>query len=270
MSRVSLAVPPPRESHAANALVALSVVIPTLNEAARIGDAVAAVSWADEVIVVDGGSTDETARVAEAAGARVLVVAGETIAAQRNSGISIARNEWILSLDADERVSTVLRHEVAIVIGSQQPTRAAYRIKFRTQYLGRELEHGPWGRDWHVRLFKRDRRYIPSRVHERLEPIDDVGRLAGEILHCPYRDLSHHVAKIGRYARWGAEDLRARARRPSISDVTIRPAWRFVRDYFVMMGWRDGMPGFIAAVLSAINVFLKYAFLYTGPQNDGG
>ncbi len=240
----------------------LTVVIPTLNESAQIGSAVNDLSWADEVIVVDGGSADNTVGLAQAAGARTAVLPGETIAAQRNFGIAAARNRWVLALDADERVSTQLRVELGQVVGGLNPTHAAYRMKFRNHYLGRELEYGPWGRDWHVRLFTSDRRYVCHKVHEHLEPIEDVGTLTGLVVHRPYRDLTHHVSKIVKYARWGADDLYARGRRAGVWHMTARPAWRFVRDYFFFSGWRDGSVGFIAAALSSFAAFLKYAFLF--------
>lgn len=241
----------------------VSVVIPALNEGARIAQAVTDLSWADEVIVVDGGSSDDTVRRADAAGARVLIVRGETIAAQRNRGVEAARNHWILSVDADERVTMQLRAEIGQIVAGRIPTHAAYRMKFRNYYLGRELRYGPWGRDWHIRLFTSDRRYVCNRVHEHLEPIEDVGTLIGTVVHHPYRDLEHHVAKIVTYARWGAEDLHARGRTAGLWEMTARPAWRFVRDFVVYSGWRDGLAGFVAAALSAFAAFLKYAFLFS-------
>jgi glycosyltransferase involved in cell wall biosynthesis len=243
-------------------LVPVTVVIPTLNEGAQISEAVADLEWADEVIVVDGGSSDDTVTRAEAAGARAIVVRGETIAAQRNAGIADARNRWVLALDADERVSPQLRIELGQVVAGRNPTHAAYRVKFRNYYLGKELRYGPWGRDWHVRLFSRDRRYVCHRVHECLEPIDDIGTLTGPVIHNPYRDVGHHVAKIVKYARWGAEDLHARGRCAGAWELTLRPAWRFIRDYIVFSGWRDGIEGLVAAALSAFAAFLKYAFLF--------
>lgn len=243
------------------AKVPLSVVIPTLDEGAQIADAVSALAWVDEVIVVDGGSSDGTVAAAQSAGASVLIVRGDTIAGQRNAGIAVARNHWILALDADERVSPPLRDELASLMRAES-SRAAYTIRFRNYYLGRELAHGPWGRDWHVRLFTRERRWVTNRVHEHLEPVDDVGALRGTITHYPYRDITHHVMKIVKYARWGAEDLRARGRAATLWTMAARPAWRFFRDYIVYSGWRDGTPGFIASVLSAFAAFLKYALLF--------
>lgn len=245
----------------------VSVVIPTLNEESQISQAVTELNWADEVIVVDGGSTDDTVAIANAAGARVLSAPGLTIAGQRNAGVAAARNRWVLALDADERVTGQLRAEIGQVATSLNPTHAAYRMKFRNHYLGRELRHGPWGRDWHIRLFTRERRYVTHRVHEHLEPIDDVGTLTGPILHYPYRDLAHHVTKIVKYARWGADDLAARGRTAGFWELVMRPTWRFLRDYVVFGGWRDGMVGFVAAAVSAFAAFLKYAFLFARSQS---
>jgi glycosyltransferase involved in cell wall biosynthesis len=244
--------------------VPLTVVIPTLNEAGQIADAVRQLPWAEEVMVVDGGSTDETGALAAGAGARVLTVCGQTIADQRNAGIAAARTEWVLSLDADERVSPELRDELAAMFTRPGgPGHAAFRVKFRNHYLGQELRHGPWGRDWHIRLFTRERRYVCHRVHEHLEAIDDVGTLDGAIIHYPYRDIGHHVAKIVKYARWGADDLYAQGRRAGMWQLTARPAWRFCRDYIAYSGWRDGTVGFVAAALGAFAAFLKYAFLFS-------
>ena len=252
-----------RPGNARDAGVALTVVVPTLNEAAQIGQAVSELYWADEVIVIDGGSSDDTVAIAESAGACVIVVTGLTIAAQRNAGIGAARNRWVLALDADERVSAQLRAEISQIVTGRNPTHAAYRMKFRNHYLGRELRHGPWGRDWHVRLFTNERRYVCDRVHEHLEPIDDIGTLTGPVVHYPYRDLTHHVTKIVKYARWGAEDLHTRGREARLRDLVGRPAWRFFRDYVVYSGWRDGSLGFVASALSSFAAFLKYAFLFS-------
>lgn len=253
--------------------VRVSVVIPTLNEGGQIAAAVSDLAWAEEVIVVDGGSTDDTRARAEAAGARVLLLTGQTIGAQRNAGIAAARNRWVLALDADERASEELRGEIARVVAGDlagaPDVKAAYRMKFRNHYLGRELRYGPWGRDWHVRLFTNERRFETQRVHEALERIADVGTLAGPIIHTPYRDIAHHVAKIVKYARWGADDMRARGRAPSVWALTTRPAWRFLRDYLFFSGWRDGVVGFIAATLSAFAAFLKYAFLFARSDKPG-
>ena len=242
-------------------LVPVSIVIPTLNESARIGAVLANVRWADEVIVADGGSSDDTVAIAIRHGARVLKVPGLTIGAQRNAAISVARNRWILALDADEVVSPSLRDSIARLCDENAPPHAAYRVRSRNWHLGRELRFGPWGRDWKVRVFSKDQRFSDARVHENLSALDDVGALDGELMHYPYEDLPHQVVKIAKYSKWAAEDMHARGRRASVADVLLRPAWRFMRDYFVFSGWRDGRAGFIVATVSAFSVFCKYACL---------
>ena len=241
--------------------VAISVVIPTLNEASRIEDALDSVRWADQVIVVDGGSSDKTVSLAKERGAEILVVRDRTIAEQRNAGIARARNHWVLALDADESVTPELRASLARLASSTRASPAAFRIRSRNWHLGRELRYGPWGRDWKVRVFSRDQRFAIRKVHENLELLNDVGMLAGALIHHPYRDVSHQVSKVATYARWAADDLRKGGRRPRLRDLLVRPAWRFVRDYVFMSGWRDGAPGFVVSAVSAFSVFLKYACL---------
>ena len=241
--------------------IAITVVMPTLNEAARLEEALDGLSWADEIIVVDGGSGDRTVAIARGRGAHVLTVRDQTIADQRNAGIAIARNHWVLALDADEVVTRELRESLARLTRSGQGFPTAYRVRSRNWHLGRELRHGPWGRDWKVRVFSRDQRFEVRRVHENLAMLERVGELDGALLHYPYRDVSHQVSKIATYARWAADDLRSRGRKAKLTDLLVRPAWRFVRDYLVLSGWRDGAPGFVVSAVSAFSVFLKYACL---------
>jgi glycosyltransferase involved in cell wall biosynthesis len=241
----------------------VSVVIPTLNEAEHLPGALASVAWADEVIVVDGGSSDSTIAVACANGARTMTVAGQTIAAQRNAGIDAARHHWILALDADERVTDELRVTLQSLARSRHSPHTAFRVRSRNFHLGRELRHGPWGQDWKVRVFTRDRRFANVRVHENLAALKEYGTLDGTLLHYPYRDLAHHVVKAAKYARWAAADLHERGRRARLRDLIVRPAWRFVRDYVVLGGWRDGVRGFVVTSVSSFSVFLKYACLLT-------
>lgn len=128
----------------------LTVIIPTLNEAAQIGECVNQLSWADEVIVADGGSRDGTPELARAAGSRVIELAGRTIAGQRDTAIAAARSRWVLALDADERVTDELREELGRVVAA--PRYQVYRLRLRNFQFGREITRGRWGRDWKARL----------------------------------------------------------------------------------------------------------------------
>ena len=240
--------------------VPLTVVIPTLDEGAQIVECVRHLAWADEVIVADAGSTDDTLAAARQAGATVLERTGPTIAAQRNAAIGKARNEWILALDADERVSDALRDELATVL--RAPAHQVYQVRRQNFYLGRELTRGRWGKDWVTRLFTRERRFVERRVHEGLEPVADTGRLEGTLRHVPYRDLAHQVEKMNRYARWGAEDMFDRGERASLLDLGIHPVGRFLRAYLLQGGVRDGRFGFVSSALGGYTAFLKYAHLW--------
>jgi glycosyltransferase involved in cell wall biosynthesis len=245
----------------------VTVIIPTLNEQERIADAVLdAAAWANEVIVVDGGSHDDTVARARAVGAAVHVAPDSTIGGQRNLGASVAQNDWVFALDTDERASKSLREELAQVLTA--PAHDAYRVRMRNFYLGRERTRGKWGRDWHVRLYKRDLRFCLSKVHERLQGVGSTGSLKGTVLHNPYRDLGHHVTKMIKYARWGALELHARGRRATAVDLAVRPAWRFVRDYLFYGSFLDGRYGLATSTLTAYSAFLKYAFLYELGNSD--
>lgn len=241
--------------------------MPTLNEAQRIRAALeSAVRRADEVIVADAGSTDDTISLCRELGATVIEHAGNGMGAQRNAAIAVARNEWVLAIDADEVVPGALWDEIARVVA--QPSHRAYRVRMRNFYLGRERTRGRWGRDWHLRLFTRDHRFDTERVHEGLRHDGSSGSLENALLHTPYRDLGHHLTKMNTYARWGAEELRSKGRRASVSDLTVRPWWRFVRDYVFHGSMFDGTYGLVMSMLTAYSAFLKYAHLWAMDRED--
>jgi len=240
--------------------VPLSIVVPARDEGGRIEGFLRAHSWADEIIVADNGSTDDTAARAEACGARVVNAAGLTIAGARNAGARAARHEWVLALDTDERVSALLAEELPRLL--TVASAAAYEVRRRNFYLGREQRRGRWGRDWIVRLYRRQYSFIDTSVHEKLEPVAETGTLAGEIDHDPYRDFSHHMAKMDRYARWGAEQLWRDGKRASVVDLAFRPAWRFVKAYVLGLSFLDGRFGLVTSLLGAQTAFIKYAHLW--------
>ncbi|HXF96876.1 MAG TPA: glycosyltransferase family 2 protein [Gemmatimonadales bacterium] len=238
----------------------VTIVIPTLNEAHQIADVVGSLGWAGEVIVVDAGSADGTAEAARGAGARVIAETGPGIAAQRNAGIAAAAHDWVFALDADERIGAALAAEIAAVVAA--PRHEAYRVKRRNLFHGRVLRRGHWGRDWVVRLFRRERRFGGKAAHPGLEGVRDIGALRAELDHTPYRDLRHHVEKLVAYSRLSGAELDARGRRATWRDLALRPTLRFWRDYLLHGSVLDGRLGLVHAGLSAVGVFLKYAFLW--------
>lgn len=241
--------------------IPLTIVIPVKNEAGQIDELVRSLSWAGEIIVADGNSTDATVDLARRAGAKVLEKTGPTIAAQRNAAIKSAGHEWVFALDADERIPDDLRAELGQAVAA--PAFRAYRVRRRNFYLGQELTRGHWGHDWVTRLFTRDQRYVERRVHENLEKVDNPGELQAVLLHTPYRDLTHQLEKMERYARWGALDLYDKGRRASWWDLGGRPAGRFLRAYLLQGNVLDGRFGLATSLLGAYGVFLKYAHLWS-------
>ena len=245
----------------------VTIVIPTLNEASQIAECVRSLSWASEVIVVDAASSDDTVALARTAGARVITGVAPGIAAQRNAGIAAARTEWVFALDADERVGEPLAQELAATVAA--PRHDAYRVKRRNLYHGQVMRRGHWGRDWVVRLFTRQRRFGGPTAHPGLQDVTDVGWLTQEMDHSPYRDLQHHLDKLIAYSRMGAADLAAAGRRARWTDLALRPGLRFWRDYLLQGSVLDGRLGVIHAGLSAVGVFLKYAFLWEREAKRG-
>ena len=221
------------------------------------------IRWAQEVIVVENGSTDGTAAIALHAGAHVMQEPFTTIGGQRNKAIERASSEWILVVDADERGTPELEREVAaIVAGNAGATHRAYRIPRRNFFLGRPIKHGGWERDKPVRLFSSLFRYSASRVHEHVETQGEVGELKSALLHAPYASIDQYFEKLDRYSQWWAEDRFEHGRRVGAATVVLRPPLRFFSMYVLRGGWLDGAAGAVLACLAATSVMAKYARLW--------
>jgi glycosyltransferase involved in cell wall biosynthesis len=240
----------------------LSAVLITRNEAAHIRDALASVAWADERLVVDSGSTDDTVALAERAGARVVARAWPGYGAQKNHAAAIAAHDWILSLDADERISDALAREIREALAGE-PAARGFRIPRVTWYLGRWIRSTDWYPDPQLRLYdRRAGRWSERRVHESVRLDGAPGRLRGEILHYAYRDVAHHVSTIDRYTTLAAEQMWEEGRRAGPLDLVAHPPAAFLRNYLLRGGARDGTAGFVVSALNAYYVFLKFAKLW--------
>lgn len=246
------------------ALPHLSACIITFNEADRIADCLRSLAFVDDIVVVDSGSTDGTAAIAEAMGARVLVRAFDGFRSQKAFAVEQARHDWVLCLDADERVSDALRDEIAAVRATGFAGAAGYVFPRMSWYFGRFLRHGTDYPDRVLRLF--DRRCGGWRgereIHESASVDGNVVRLRGDLLHYPFRSLLQMLDKLQGYAAMMAEHDHARGKRASLAKLLLAPGWRFFRSYVLKRGFLDGMPGLLAAWVHANYVRQKAMMLW--------
>jgi glycosyltransferase involved in cell wall biosynthesis len=240
----------------------VSVTIITKDEAANIQACLASVAWADEVLVIDCGSTDRTAEIAKSRGARVIVRDWPGYGAQKNFAAGQAANDWILSVDADERVSPELAAEIRSTLAGNVSV-AGFRVPRVTWHLGRWIRTTDWYPDYQLRLYDRRRaRWKEQRVHESVTASGPVGQLKQDLQHYAYRDITHHHQTMDRYTTLAAEDMYARGRRAGFVDIALHPPAAFVRNYVLRRGFTDGLPGLIISTMNAHYVFLKFAKLW--------
>jgi glycosyltransferase involved in cell wall biosynthesis len=237
----------------------VSVIIITLNEASHIAAAMDSVSWADEIVVVDAGSSDETMTIALGKGARVTSRAWTGWADQKNHAAALASHDWIFSLDADERATPALGAEIRALLATEPPLRG-YRSPRVTFYLGRWIRTTDFYPDYQTRLYdRRAARWRPLRVHESVAVEGATGTLSHEIEHYSFRDLSDHVARINQYSSLAAKDLYERGRRAGPAALIVHPAAAFLRNYILRRGFLDGTAGLTISLINAYGVFLKMA-----------
>lgn len=242
----------------------LSVAVITYNEERNIERCLASVrGLADEIVIVDSGSTDATAAIAESAGARVVVHPFEGHIQQKNVAVGHCRHEWVLSLDADEALTPELARSIKDALSA--PAYDGYEMNRLTNYCGSWIRHGGWYPDRKLRLFRKGRgSWVGVNPHDRYELADrsaKVGRLRGDLLHYSYRSVSDHLKQIDFFTGIMAAELHRAGKRAPMWRVVLAPAFRFFRDYVVKGGWMDGMHGFVIAALSSSAVLVKYVKL---------
>jgi glycosyltransferase involved in cell wall biosynthesis len=235
----------------------------THNEEARLGAALASVSFCDETVVLDAGSTDRTRDIALSFGARVHVnTPWPGYVVQRNLALDLARHDWVLVLDADERVTAALRAEIEH-LRERGFTRDGYRIPRVAHYMGHWIRGTDWYPDPQLRLFDRRRgRWVGSLIHESVRVRGSVGRLTSELEHLPYFDLADHLRRIDRYTTLWAEEAHARGRRANPLELVFTPLWAFARNYVLRRGLALGSVGLTVSTVNAFYTYLKVAKLY--------
>jgi glycosyltransferase involved in cell wall biosynthesis len=240
----------------------LSVVVITRDAAPEIAECLACASFAAESLVVDSGSRDDTVQVARSHGARVIEHAWLGFGPQKNFAISEASHDWVLCLDADERVTPELAASIRTVFAGGIPQSPAFAIGRRNRFLGRWLAHGEGYPDWNVRLFdRRVVRWSDDAVHERVHAQAPVQRLSGDLLHLSGESVDAYVAKQNRYTTIQAEAMHARGEHASAARLFLSPVARFLRFYLLKLGFLDGAAGFAHIAIGAFASFLKYAKL---------
>jgi glycosyltransferase involved in cell wall biosynthesis len=236
----------------------LSVTVITKNEAHRIERCLRSVDFADERIVLDSGSTDDTVAIARRCGARVETSPDwPGFGPQKNRALDLAGGEWVLSIDADEEVTPALREAILAAV-RRDGGPDGWWITRSSSFCGRPIRHGDWRNDRVLRLFRRGRaRFTNDPVHERVDCPPPHGELAGLLLHDSVDSMQDALEKTERYARLGAEKLRARGRGGPLSAL-VHGAWAFLRGYLLRLGFLDGRAGFTIAALNARGTFLRY------------
>ena len=243
-----------------NRSVALSVTIIAHNAEGQLEACLASASFADEIIVVDSGSTDDTVSIARRHGAKVVQKEWLGFGPQKQFAVAAASHDWVLCLDTDERISDPLRD--AIVTELRAPRGGAYAISRRNRFLGRWLRHGEGYPDWCVRLFdRREAHWSNDPVHERVVTMAPVRKLSGDLLHDSAQTLEHYLEKQNRYTSIAAHQLHAQGRRAGAWQLALAPLARFIKFYFLRLGFLDGLPGMVHVCIGCMNSFNKYAKL---------
>ena len=238
----------------------LSVVVVAHDAAALLPECLASAAFADEAVVVDSGSDDETCAVAERLGARVVEKEWLGFGRQKQFAVEQAANDWVLCLDADERISPELA--ASIVRALQAPVSPVYRMARCNRFLGRWLRHGEGYPDWSPRLFnRRNARWSDDAVHEKVLYAVTPGTLAGDLLHDSAEDLGRYLEKQNRYTTLAARELHEHGRSTGLAQLALSPLVRFVKFYLLRLGFLDGVPGLLHISIGCMNSFMKYAKL---------
>jgi (heptosyl)LPS beta-1,4-glucosyltransferase len=248
----------------------ITVITLTLNEAHNIGPCLESVRWADEILVIDSGSTDDTVPRARAYTPHIFSITWQGYGAARNYALEKATGEWILWLDADERVTPELAGEIRQILQEDPPEIDGFSIARRAYFLGRWIRHSGWYPGRVTRLFRRGKgSFSESRVHEQLRLDGTVVQTKHDLLHLTDPDLAHYMQKFNKYTTLAAQDMAAAGRTAGLTDMTLRPAFQFFKMYVLRLGLLDGKEGFILAVLSSAYVFTKYAKLWELTRGRG-
>lgn len=233
------------------------------NAGDRLARCLESVHWTDhQFCVVDPRTSDGSAEVAQRLADRVITHEYRNAADQRNWAIPQIDTEWTLVLDADEWVSAALKDRIQKIM-ADPGSADGFRIKRESWFMGRLMKHCGWERDYNIRLFRtRKGRYLEKKVHSKVLVEGRMGQIDEPMYHDTYRNFEEYFNTFHRFTRWGAEDLFERGKRPRYTDLTLRPMVKFLKMYFLRLGFLDGRHGAILCMLGAFSVYMKYAHLW--------
>jgi glycosyltransferase involved in cell wall biosynthesis len=240
----------------------VSVILITKNEEHDIRDCLISIAWADEIIVLDSGSSDKTLEIARKYTSHVYSNTDwQGFGIQKNRALAYATGEWVLSVDADERVSEELRYEIQYAISTQDA--AIYSMPRLSSYCGKYIRHSGWWPDYVVRLFKRgNATFSNDLVHERLVFDGVAKQLISPLMHNTYKDLDEVIAKINQYSTLGAKNSLKKGKHGGLTSAVGHSLWAFIRTYILRAGFLDGAEGFMLAVSNAETTYYRYLKLY--------
>ncbi|MEX2207535.1 MAG: glycosyltransferase family 2 protein [Myxococcota bacterium] len=241
----------------------ISALVICLNEADRIGRCLESLSFCDEIVVVDSGSTDGTREIARKYTSTVVEQPFLGYVKQKNYALERIKNDWVICIDADEALSPELAANIRFAVDRNDGVVSGYALDRVTHYLGIWHDRGEWYPDWQLRVFRRSRgRFAGRDPHDHVEVDGPVERLPGRLLHWNYRNLSDHVQTMDRFSARMARSLADEGTRFRLRDLLLRPPARFLKSYLLQQGFRRGIPGLIVSVAGAYYVFMKYAKLW--------
>ena len=241
----------------------VSVLLPTYNCAGTVRATLDSVKWADEILVVDSFSTDNTLEICREYGARVLQHEYINSAMQKNWAVGECKNEWVLQIDSDEVLEAGAQEEILKAIVSASPRVEAFRLPRKNHVLGKWVRYGGIYPDWEMRLFRRDKgRWFDREVHSNVRVPGETGTLEHHILHYGMPHLSKQLRNLDRYTRYEADELRKQKRRFRLTDLLFRPILTFFYRYLWLGGYRDGMRGFLVCAYLSVYVFFTRAKLW--------
>ena len=245
----------------------ITAIIPVKNEAKNIAAAIDSVSWADEILVLDSYSSDETVAIAQQKGVKVLQRVFDSFGKNKNYAIAQATNPWVFILDADERVTPELQTEILNLLQTEPP-KVAYWIYRQTYFMDQLVKYSDWQSDKVIRLFRKDCRYKEVNVHEEIATEGEVGVLKNKLLHYTYNTIEQYLEKWDRYTTLSAKDRAAKTKEVTLFHLAVKPAVRFLRHYIIKLGFLDGKVGFVVSYLSAVSVFMRNLKLWRLQQGE--